>query len=133
MSEVEHQIQEMELFWKLFLYVIFILPAYDAVPVKKSNEIESPEYKNHHNLASGLSSLSRVLTNPISTTSPSTTSTTAYTTTSNSAPVLHYSCAMCGKTFTSIEDVKNHYVNRHNANPTAIHSTRRKFYKFFQS
>ena len=119
----------MEIFSKLFLYLIFISPSYEQ-PVKESNEIH---YKNVQNLHNGISSVSRLLANPISTTSPSTTSTTVQTTTSNSDPVHHYSCGMCKSTFSTVEDLKNHYVNQHNADPTAIHATRGKFYKFFQS
>ena len=116
----------MEVFCKLLLYVIFIPPSYDAIPVIQSNEIESTQYENHQNFHNGLSVLSRLLT------TPSTTSTTPHTTTSESVTfgnilVRHYPCAICGMTFSTVEDIKNHYVNQHNADPTAIHSTRRKF------
>ena len=39
----------MEVFCKLLLYVIFIPASYNAIPVKKSNEIQSTQYQNHQN------------------------------------------------------------------------------------
>ena len=101
----------MEAFCNFVIFVIFIYtPTYDAIPTIQSNEIES-----------------RLLT------TPSTTSTTHHTTTSESVTfgnilVRHYPCAICGMTFRTVEDIKNHYVNQHNADPTAIHATRRKFF-----
>ena len=112
----------MEAFCNFVIFVIFIYPpTYVAIPTIQSNEIESTQYENHQNFHNGLSVLSRLLT------TPSTTSTTPHTTISNFDPVHHYSCVMCTMTFSTVEDVKNHYVNQHNADPTAIHATRRKF------
>ena len=118
----------METFCNFVIFVIFIYPpTYDAIPTIQSNEIESTQYENHQNFHNGLSVLSRLLT------TPSTTSTTPHTTTSESVTfgnilVRHYPCAICGMTFSTVEDIKNHYVNQHNADPTAIHATRRKFF-----
>ena len=128
--------KKMEAFCKfvtlsLIRYLILIPPVYEAKPLIQSNEIESIQYKNHKNFHNGLSSLSRFLTNPSSTTIPSTTSTTPHSTISHFGPVHHYSCVMCGMTFNTVEDVKKHYVNQHNADPTVIYTTRGKFFISF--
>ena len=112
----------MEAFCNFVIFVIFIYPpTYDAIPTIQSNEIESTQYENHQNFHNGLSVLSRLLT------TPSTTSTTPHTTTSESVTfgnilVRHYPCAICGMTFSTVEDVKKHYVNQHNADPIVIHA-----------
>ena len=36
---------------------------------------------------------------------------------------------MCGMTFSTVEDVKKHYVNQHSADPTVIHA---KFHNPYQ-
>ena len=119
--------KKMEAFCKfvtlsLIRYLLFIPSVYEAKPLIQSNEIESIQYKNHKNFHNGLSSLSRFLTNTSSTITPSTTSTTPHPITSHFDPVHHYSCTMCGMTFSTVEDVKKHYVNQHNADPTVIHA-----------
>ena len=124
--------KKMETFCKfvtlsLIRYLIFIPPVYEAKPLIQSNEIESIQYKNHKNFHNGLSSLSRFLTS--STITPSTTSTTPQPITSHFDPVHHYSCTMCGMTFSTVEDVKKHYVNQHSADPTVIHA---KFHNPYQ-